>query len=472
MSDNNYNPFFVKLEEVYISKFNTQAKERLNIMPQVIEFVLYQSIFSPLLRGDLVISDYIGLMNNYPLTGEETVEVVVSQQDRENTTLTFVISSIREIVVSDDARQMTYIMELASKPAFINAKTRVSEAFQPQPAEKIITKIYNDYVEQREPGSKKFVPLLETKDVTLNQPLIVPKLKPLDAITWVCQYAVSTNYQNYYTPIFFETIEDFRFKALQQITYKDETNEEIALSRLEREKFIYVSNIENIKKIPDLYENLTKRGFDETRLIGDLRINKRYSGLEKIVGGYFENELIEINPAQLSYENTYTSISSGRDNPNNAKIKTTTGEVNFPFNTIRQGRDFHTPGYIENIKNEYTEEESSARLHYMINLFDGVTFRNKFGMSSRSFLAFQQVDLSITIPSDLTIKPGDFMYAEFPEFHGFNANEVDTYLSGRFLISEVKNIFRQGGKSQTYLRINRDSFNNSEGLDVRNKYDI
>ena len=106
----------------------------------------------------------------------------------------------------------------------------------------------------------------------------------------------------------------------------------------------------------------------------------------------------------------------------------------------------------------------------MTNFFDAGTFRDKFGNSSRSFLAFQQVDLSITVPTNLSQVPGDYIYVVFPEFHGFNENREDKYLSGVYLISEVKTVMINGGKSVTYLRINRDSFN--ESVDVRSEFNL
>ena len=60
--NNSNNPFNVKLEDVIITKFN--GSDRMSIMPQVIEFVLYQSIFSPIIKADIVFADAIGLMNN------------------------------------------------------------------------------------------------------------------------------------------------------------------------------------------------------------------------------------------------------------------------------------------------------------------------------------------------------------------------------------------------------------------------
>jgi hypothetical protein len=59
------------------------------------------------------------------------------------------------------------------------------------------------------------------------------------------------------------------------------------------------------------------------------------------------------------------------------------------------------------------------------------------------------------------MRVGDLLYIELPEFHGFNLNAVDKYLSGYYVVSEIKTVMRQGGFSASYVRINRDSFTNN-----------
>jgi hypothetical protein len=119
------------------------------------------------------------------------------------------------------------------------------------------------------------------------------------------------------------------------------------------------------------------------------------------------------------------------------------------------------------VKDEFVKPESSARIRYIINNYDDEnqpSFRDKFGRSAMSFLAFQQVDISIAINTNLLMRPGDLIFVELPEFHGFNMNDNDKYLSGYYIVSEIKTILRQGGKSASYVRINRDSFTKNLAL--------
>ena len=99
--NNSSNPFNAKLEQVIITKFN--GSDRMSIMPQIAEFTLHQSIFSTMLKADMVVIDGIGLMNNYPWSGEEVVTVELVQDGEESVgtgqkqferTLTFIINAM------------------------------------------------------------------------------------------------------------------------------------------------------------------------------------------------------------------------------------------------------------------------------------------------------------------------------------------------------------------------------------------
>ena len=89
-------------------------------MPQVVEFILYQSIFSPILKASLIINDFVNLLNNYPLVGEEIVEVALAQAsdqpyESNSYNLKFVISAIKNVSISSNNRQLVYSIDLVSE---------------------------------------------------------------------------------------------------------------------------------------------------------------------------------------------------------------------------------------------------------------------------------------------------------------------------------------------------------------------
>ena len=453
------NPFNVKFDKVTIVKFN--GNDSMEITPQVIEFTLYQTIFDAMIKADMVIGEGIGLMNNYPWSGEEVVTVEVVQDGEETPgtgqksfrrELKFVISAIKDIVVADDARNVMYAIELVSVEAFTNAKTRVSHAYN-EDIETMIQDVYEKYIVKTNPNAKALKIFPDTKKI---RKLVIPMLKPFDAISWLCKFAISDTPDKTYTHVFYETLDNFTFKSLQKKTFRGD-EDDLAVTLASREKYFYISNLEVVKKDTQAYNALVAQGFSDTRTINDLKMNKRYSALEKIVGGYYENDIVEINALLNDYKITNSQL----------KYK------DYEFTTLHPGSGYNTKEYIENVIKEYEEPESSPRVRYIMNNFDDAnqpSFRDKFGKSARSFLAFQQVDLTISVAANLLQRPGDLIWVELPEFHGFNVNKRDDYLSGLFITSEIKTVMRVGGRSQSYLRINKDSF--TQNLALNHNYNF
>jgi hypothetical protein len=169
-------------------------------------------------------------------------------------------------MISDDARQMVYVIELASVEAFTNAKTRVSHAYNDN-IEEMIKELYKKYLVKENPRPKVLKIFPDTKKV---RKLVIPMLKPFDAIAWLCKFAISDDPEKYYTHAFYETLENFTFKALQKPTFRDQ-EDSLAFELARREKYFYISNLEVIKNDKNAYEALLAKGFSETRSINELK---------------------------------------------------------------------------------------------------------------------------------------------------------------------------------------------------------
>ena len=461
------NPYLVGVDEITMTKFD--GRDEMSIKPQVVETVIYQSIFSPTIKATLLLNDYVNLLNNYPMVGEETITLTLKQRrpDDEQITYTveFVVSAIRDIIVNDGGRQLIYSIDLVSKEAFNNAKTRVSKAYYDN-VEAIVRDLLKSYLK-----SSKDLILYDTaeqrteeKTVTKKtRKYVVPNITPFAAIKFLTKYAVSDEDKKNYTYMFYEVLNgvkksnvvtdyresntktvkpNFMFKALQKQTYLGAVDE-AARKAAEDNPYFFVSNIEALRSNKQAMETLVNRGYTESRSISGMKFNKRYATLEKIIGGYFENEFIEVNMHQKDH-------------------KVTKFTVDQLENTLYPSK-LNTDKYIKDVKDQNEDTETSARMRYIVNNYDDLTqpaLRDKFGPSAADYLAYNSIDISVGIPTNLDVRPGDLMYIHVPEFHGFNQVSDDAYLTGFFVVSEVKNVVRTSGETSTLLRVNKDSLLN------------
>ena len=125
--------------------------------------------------------------------------------------------------------------------------------------------------------------------------------------------------------------------------------------------------------------------------------------------------------------------------------------------------------YINYVKNQIEGTEYSNRIRYIINNYEDFDaenrsqpdYRLKVGPSLKYLYALNQIDLTITIPVNMDINAGDVIYCDLPEVHGFNIIEAEKYISGLFIVNEVKHIINVGQKASTSLRIYKDGYLNS-----------
>lgn len=260
------NPFGITIEDVVIKKFG--GGQPMSIKPQVVEFVLYQSMFSPILKGNLAIYDGVNLLNNYPLVGEETVEVYLDQKGARYSTeamkikLTFIIAGITNVEYGSTGRDQTYFIELHSVEAFENAKKKISKAYKNLDTEAYMKDILTSYLKS-EKDLRVHVPTV--KD-TVERVLIVPNLRPFAAINWLRRMTIPSSETEYHNYMFYETVygddSRFVFKPFQKQTWRD-SEDSAAIKGSENHPFYYISNYENVRSSPSVQQTLSLNGFVE-----------------------------------------------------------------------------------------------------------------------------------------------------------------------------------------------------------------
>lgn len=439
----NLNPLNIKISNITIEKFN--FTDKISLLPQFVEISIYQSIFEPCIKAEMLINDQIGLFTNYPFTGEEIVTVTYEQAagvsvDRTNSsTIKFIINNVRNIAADDRARQLTFMVDLISLEFLQNSRKMVSHAYNDL-VEDMAEKVYTEYI-QKDTQDKFSItkPFIKEESIKVRN-MVVPNMRPFQAIQWLAKHAVAKDYENHFLYLFYEDTEGFKFITVQKLIEDALQNRET----IKANKYRYVSDVEAGRKTssdPD----------EDLYLITNLVNNKRFSSIEKIAGGYYQNELFEISMLQKSYTSTPTEL----DPANLGKYTL----EKWPLNT---------PDYITYVKNEVNQTEYANRIRYILNNYEDFddqnksqpNYRYKFGNTTKYTYALNQIDLTITVPANMNLKVGDIIYCDIPENHGFNQVQTDMYITGLFIISEAKQVISTGGKAASTLRIQKDAYLN------------
>ncbi len=438
-------PNLLQIEIQSINLYKFTKTEWISLAPQFVELSIFQSIHQPIMKAELVINDTIGLHVNFPIVGEETIEItyIPTRQDPSspffidtelrpyiNTprTLKFMVSKVRSIHPDDKARSTFYILDLYSTEFFHDARLRVQKAYN-QGYELIVQDIL-----------KTFLQTDTTKINTFNfeaskspGTLIIPNMRPLEAISWCARRAVPTNNKhNLY--FFYENFFGFNFKTVQ-----------LMIEQTSRDKYIYFANVvPGIRSLPE-YPQI------EQHTITAIEINNRYSTIEKIIGGFYDNEFVVVDV-------------------NNRTITSKRTQANTTPQGTMSPNQLNTPMFMYNALVQDSTVGAATRVRYVTARAGGDdpttlnSFSEKFGPSVQHYNALTQVSLTVSIPGNTNINVGDMIDIELPEMHGYNKVEEDAYISGRYLISSAKHVISAGMNHVMVLELHRDSYKNPIAL--------
>lgn len=431
--------FTIDIKNIILHKFDTLisdgAADRVNsldITPQLGEITFYQSIFSPVMKGEISVTDQIGLFVNFPLTGDEVVSITYEQQDVIDTKY-FVIESVHHITPDNTLRTVQYVINILSFEAYFGARTRVSHSYSDTP-DKIVSSIMDEYINKE---IVKLYPTYKIKtieysgtDNLISRTMVVPNVAPFKAITWVNREAVSSD-PKLYAYVFYENFSGFQFRPLQFV-FQDQGFK----AKADKQKYQFISN-----EIP------TSTMKNKGRLITNLQFNRRLSSFGKITAGYFQNTLFEINMAQKAYwmkEVTNHDLTTIAPNTLNRSVYE-------QFTQVNNGTE-EDANKVRYVINNYRENDEA---------YTNPEYRDKWGKVISGTSALSQVDLTVVVPGNVTLEAGDLFHLTLPEMHGFNKNKPDDLITGYFFISEVKHIMMIGGRHSTTLRLNKDSYESS-----------
>ena len=190
-----------------------------NILPQMIELNIYESITKKAITGTIVIADATNLIANLPIQGTERIlfklstpgaqdDIETSVDASELTGHPFYVYKISNRKL-DSAGVLTYTLHFGSREFMRNLRTKVSKAYSGT-IDRMVAQIFSD---KNGLDSRKIINLEETRN---QDKIVIPNMRPLDAIGMLAKRALpkNTNGVGYY---FYETTKGFHFRSWESM---------------------------------------------------------------------------------------------------------------------------------------------------------------------------------------------------------------------------------------------------------------
>ena len=384
----------VSYEQIIISNYNGA---KLNITDLVQEINIYEDLFSNILSGSIAIVDATSMIDVLPIIGQESIKISLAVPGAGIKTFTFSVYSVSNIEATNN-NTAVYVLNIISNEAIIDRIQGFSKVYSGE-SSKIVSTIISDWL----PTNKKL--LFESGRNIIK--FISPYWSPFEAINYV---AARTTHKNTGNPSFFfyETLEGFNFRSIETLF------ESAPLATL-----VYRdSNIALAEK----KNNLAQQGLT----IEDYEVLSSFDFLESLNSGILGTEIYSKDVSRNEYTiNRYNYLKSYSSSKHLNKFS--------PIPNTGRGLNYRNISNKKYIK--YTHNE-------MFTGYGDVLYPNLiFGPRSSLIEQLNTVRLNITLPGSIIINPGKIVDLQFPVNRvkdKVSKSELDTSLSGRYIVSSVR----------------------------------
>ena len=193
---------------------------RINIIDQLRELNIYQSIDAPFMSGNIVLADSAGVAELLPILGQERLLFSLKTPGhRESVSFNdyhAIIYNVQKRFHTTE-REQTYLLNFTTLDHYKNLRTKISASFKGTISE-IVLKILKD---ENYLGTNKPISIEETLN---NRNFVIPNMNPFRAINLLKREAISKDEQAPYF-LFFENQEGYHFRSFDSlIGYKQKTN--------------------------------------------------------------------------------------------------------------------------------------------------------------------------------------------------------------------------------------------------------
>ena len=431
---------------------NADQGKGVSLVNGTMVFLYYESILQDAIRATVTYSDTGDTidsktaMEGLPITGQETVEIKV--RDNNNTPLTVTLYVNKVTPLTDDTRKAVVRLDLASREYIWNEKVRVNKRFDG----KISDHIKKILTEPIYLGTQKELDIEETSN---NQNCVGNNKKPYYMINWLARGAVPNlagAKKNTAGFFFWETAKKIHFKSIDSL-FDTTTNPA-------KKKYFY-------NETPDGQTGRIPAGYDGKAL--EYSVDNKVNVNSKLKMGAYSTRLITFNPFNTFYEvttpNAGTSAQpTGGDSPGNQANLKLAGKklptLNPEFDITEKGKEFSRTTYMVLDTGSLPEgsgvgegQEQLGEKSQQENYKPGEVLNQGIMRMNQMFA----LTTTITIPGDFSLHAGDSVYVDAPELRGQDTEVVNQQTGGNYIISDLCH-YMSPKNTLTKLILVRDSF--------------
>lgn len=438
-----FNPSRCEIKTAKLIPHGKKGEIDYDISLMIGNFRMNQSIHTTSLSGSLDVLDNIGLLQNSPLRGEETLVLTLYCYDLQTQIdLTCQVYKIDGLEPTPDTKGVSYTLHWISKASFEASKRSITKSYSYKKASTIVIDIIKKYfgedAEQNitvgatrqnevvppntkifdlkaDPGRKVYI-----EESDNNMTLLIPDYSPQEAIGFVCKRAFGSSRSKSSLFRFFENYNGFYFVSDEWLYAYGRANEPKTLTY---NPFVDLGGDKPLEQINGL-----------TQLI----YNKRVDIATELLGGAYSNTVVEVDILKRTakrFDYHYKDYH---------KEFTDTGGK-----TATLGIDLHTEKFMtdtftkENAKQfmiirDYSDRNVAGAFRPETNFRDLAAKRSMFAHHSAA------TQVSAATAGRLDLQAGDIVKLDVKEMNAGGQQQQNKQISGRYLIISVQSNVNDG----------------------------
>lgn len=338
------------------------------------ELNLYDSLFLPILSGNIIITDAVGLSKKLTYDGSEVIAITI-KKDQDSEDLSY--KKAFRIYSQSDRKNLNqtseaYVLHFVADEFIFSAQQRINQSYETTYS-KVAEKILTNYL--KVPASKQGI----LEDSFGIRKIIVPNLQPLDAIDWCAKRAIDI--KNAPDFLFFSNIVGYNFASLSKLLTKPSILD-INFSP------------KNIEDNNNFYEMTSARSYE---------VITQNDVVDKITSGVNAGQFIGFDPltrtmgsTPFTFDSHYSLIEHGNKNSTASEIHNKNKTSNFTtydsrkvlsiFGAARKNSSYikkYDPGSISKVETqELSIFQRKAILNNLIAKRLKITMPGNFSLSS------------------------------------------------------------------------------------------
>jgi len=410
------------LDVFTLTNFDGSNVFNLKTYVQVIEFK--EDIYENVIMGKATLTDGYGIPQYLPLVGEELLSVGFKTSDDAAT----YFKEFRVYKIINNARDAnqsstsTYSIYFCSAEMMINESMRIYRGYKNMLTSDIVSDIYQSY-------------LLNDASKTVNfqvtgqaQQIVIPSLKPLQAMNMLCGYAQQTSSDSGFF-LFYENADGFNFVNIETLYSQDSvaeytvTHDNTDALGLGSTESAYIPMTTNVQK-----------GFDRLQAISNGLLANTVEGFDMLSKGSITSS--------YSYATQFSQTKHIEPNA-------------YPITSLK---NTDTTSQAYKFVNSRSLRGNSK--YFIANDTDGVSFSKTYEQylpfRTSMFLQASAVEIVCIVGGNTDLKAGDVITLNLDARNALKNTETeqyDRYLAGRFLVRSVTHVLSGKYFTSTLLLI-------------------